>query len=628
LNQVYEPFIPAGFGLTIFKERYAAPGETSWDQLAARIVNYVEADESEAIRQQTFELINTARFIPAGRTLHGAGRPGWNGNMINCYIFKPEDNKESIGKFLQDIYITATSGGGTGYNASNIRPKGAAIGSHYCAAPGVVSLAKTVDAIGGEVRAGGSRRAAILGALNIRHPDVLEWIRVKQDKGVLENHNISLYIDNEFITAVKADVPWEFKFNGNVWNTYEVEFNAEKRFLVNALSEAHCLDICRKYYAKNPADTFTLVRYRPISAKWLWKKICESNLKCAEPGILNEGLIKEMYAPEYFEPWAGSNPCTEAVTGHMGNCTLGSLNLSKYGRTGTIDYATLGRDVALAVRFLDNVLSKNRYPLAEQKAAAELTRRIGLGVLGYAHLLIDLKLRYGSPEALAKTRELFQFIRDQAFLASIELAAEKGSFDAYHYESIEQYLGNEFIKRLPEEILDKIRVIGLRNAVLLSIAPTGTIGSLTGTSTSIEPIFAPAYNRYWRNGEMWMNDVIFDSKFKEMTEAGTDASYCVGAYDVTPEQHMATIATVQYYIDQAISKTINCPKTTALDDFSEALLKYVAEIKGVSTYLEGSRGFEPLQAIPVQEAISLINNEKDANSAEFIQQCSTGACEL
>lgn len=618
-------FNPSGASLDVFMSRYAAPGENTWLQMAKRV--------SDHVLPQACDAITEAAFVPAGRTLHGAGRKDWKGGLINCYGFAPEDNVESIGDMHKEMYMTACYGGGTGYNPSNIRPRGSHIGSHYCAAPGVVSLALSIDGMLNQVRSGGSRRAAILGALQIRHPDILEWIRVKQTLGVLENHNISVYINDAFISAVRNDEPWVFSFKGVPWKTFEVAQNEDSRFLVNALDEQHCLAILKNYYTKTGKENFRIVKEFQISAKWLWKKLIKSNLMCGEPGLLNESAIRRDYAVEYCEPWACQNPCTEAVFGHHGNCTLGSMNLSKYASNGVFEWDAFKRDIHIGVRFLDQVLDKNVYPVPEQRAAAMQTRRIGLGVMGYAHMLIEMGMRYGSKDALKFTGKLAEFMRNEAFRASIQLAKELGPCPAVpgsgtpeHASWTSQYLSCDFQKRLPQDIRTEIALGGIRNSVLLSIAPTGTIGTVCNTSTSIEPIFAPAFERRVKVGEGYQTFSILDPKFEEMVKAGRDASLCVGAYDVTPEQHMQTITTWQRYVDQSISKTINCPAGMDYDGFADTLLDYVSDIKGVSIYVDGSRGDSPLRAVPITEAIKMAGGNIAVQ--QIVAPCATGACEV
>lgn len=630
-------FNPSGFGETIFKQRYALNEKETWSECAKRVVDHVCKEEKADVKKEIFEIIAKGAFYPGGRTIHGAGRNGWQGNLLNCYIFQPEDNKESIGRVIEQIYITATCGGGTGYNVSKIRPKGSDIGPHKTSAPGIVSFAKMIDAIGQEVRAGGSRRAAILGAVSINHPDVLEWIRIKQDLntvnkhnlGLLANHNISIFINDDFIKACKDDKQWRFEFNGEVWNTYLVRrnYDIQDEMIIPALSKDHCLKICDNFYKREPNDHFEVVKVFVLKAKWLWQKIIASNLKCAEPGLLNESTIRDNYAIEFIEPWVGCNPCSEAMTGHLGNCTLGSLNLTKFLKDDGVDWEYLDKTIALSIRFLDNVLSVNKFPVKEQFDATLKTRRVGLGVMGYGHLLVDLGLRYGSKEALKFTDKLALFIKESAFKASIQLGIEKGTCQGLASEENRKlYLKNLFIKKLPEKIKDDILANGIRNAVLLSIAPTGSIGSVAGCSTSIEPIYAPAYLRRFRKGEHWDEELIFDPKFLAAYEQKLELKHIVGAYDVTPEEHMKTIACWQNHVDQSISKTINCPKGTNLEDFSEVLFKYISDIKGVSTYLEGSRGFEPLMAIPIEDAIKRLGEK--SHSEQMFQDCSTGSCEI
>jgi len=633
-------FEPSGFGKTVFDLKYPSFEGETWRQCAVRVIEDVCKSETPEIRQRMLEIMSPGKFFPGGRTIYGAGRDGWLGNLLNCFIFELQDTKESIGGNIRDMYITSCHGGGVGYTLKNIRPRGSAIGANKVASPGIVSVAKMIDAVGGEVRTGNSRRAAILGAAPIRHPDVLEWIRIKQDTknitkhnlGTLSNHNISIHINNQFIERVENGMEWEFEFNGIKWPAYLVQRNHDKEdeFIVPALDKQHALDICNAYYKHEASDSFVVLRHYPIKSKWLWDKIMDSNLRCAEPGLLNESVIRENYAVEHIEPFSNCNPCSEALTGHMGNCTLGSINLTKYVDNGNVLWDELRADIAENVRFLDNVLTVNKYPIDEQRVAAHKIRRVGLGVMGYGHMLIDLGMRYGRSDALEFTAKLAEFIRNSAFRASVELAKEKGPCPAIfgNSEDTEIYLSNAFIKRLPEDIREDIRHHGIRNAVLLSIAPTGSIGSVAGVSTSIEPIFAPAYKRRYRRGEHWDEEIVFDPKFKEMYLSGKHSENVVGAYDVTPEEHMATLATWQDYIDQSISKTINCPAGTKLSDFSQALFKYIHRIKGVSTYLQGSRGFEPLEPISVEDAIRLIQEEENIRTQSFVQDCATGACEI
>lgn len=619
-------FEPTGEAHRTFLMRYAAPGEDSWSEMAVRVAQFVQPNSPS----EAYDAMRCARFVPAGRTLHGAGRPDWKGNLMNCFIFQPEDDVASIGDLHHDMYVTSCFGGGTGYNASKIRPRGSRIGSHPCAAPGVVSLALSIDGMLNQVRSGGSRRAAILGALTIRHPDVLEWIRVKQTLGILENHNISLYINDDFINAVRRDEDWEFAFNGTTWKTFEVAENEDKRFLVNALDEKHCGDILRNYYAKTGKENFRIVKELKVKAKWLFKKLVQSNLRCGEPGLLNESAILRDYAVDYVEPWVGNNPCTEAVTGHLGNCTLGSLDLSKYADHGDFDWEGFKQDVRAGVRFLDDVLDRTIYPLEGQRTAAMLTRRIGLGWMGYAHALIENALRYGGKDALEFTERLARTFRDTAFRASVELARERGPCPAVPGEAdggkTAYYLACDYQMRLPADIRRDIAKYGIRNSVILSIAPTGTISTVCGTSSSIEPVFAPAYVRRIRNGESYLAVTIIDPKFRELVLEGRDLSCFVDSYGVTPEEHMKTILAVQPFIDQSISKTINCPAGTDAEAFEAALLANLDGIKGVSIYSNGSRGDSPLMPYSFEEAMLLVKDDAATGMAEV--ECNTGSCEV
>jgi len=273
---------------------------------------------------------------------------------------------------------------------------------------------------------------------------------------------------------------------------------------------------------------------------------------------------------------------------------------------------------------LDNVLTMNLYPTPETQVVAERSRRIGLGVMGLHHLLIKMGLRYGSEESLEFIERLFATIRNESFKASIEIAKDKGSFPEYDYE---RYLDNAYTNKLPTRILKSIKKYGIRNAVILSIAPTGTISMVAGTSSGIEPIFAPMYNRKYRVGNILHEEVIVDKMFGLAVKEGT-WDHIVGAYDVTPEEHMAVQAAVQDNVDQAISKTINVPKEFSHEDLMELILEYSDRLKGLTIYREGSRKNEPLEAIKTTKK----NVEKYAMVEELqgvvSQDCATGSCEI
>jgi ribonucleoside-diphosphate reductase alpha chain len=263
-----------------------------------------------------------------------------------------------------------------------------------------------------------------------------------------------------------------------------------------------------------------------------------------------------------------------------------------------LDWKRLARTVRLGVRFLDNVLTINSYPVDKCKTVAEKSRRIGLGVMGLHYMLIRLGLKYGDEKCLEFLERLFSTIRDEAYKQSMYLARDKGSFAEFDYK---KFLSESFARTLPARIRMLIKEYGIRNAVMLTIPPTGTTSMLMGVSSGIEPIFAAMYNRTYRDGPTWKTQLVVDPLFKEYYEQGKDLSVFAGAYDISPEDHIRVQATIQKYIDSCISKTINLPETATAENFSKTALGYAPYLKGLTIYKAGSRGMEPLQAIPLTD---------------------------
>jgi len=290
-----------------------------------------------------------------------------------------------------------------------------------------------------------------------------------------------------------------------------------------------------------------------------------------------------------------------------------------------IDWGRLARTIRTGIRFLDSVLTVNHYPIEECKTAGERSRRIGLGTMGLHHMLIKLGIKYGSEKCIEFLERLYSTIRDEAYLASCYIAREKGSFSEFEYK---KYLSEEFAKTLPARIRMLIKEHGIRNAVMLTAAPTGTISMVHGASTGIEPIFAPMYNRRYREGNAWKSTLVLDPMFKDALINGNDGRHIVGAYDVAPEGHMAVQAAIQRYIDNAISKTINLPNDATSEEVSKMALKFAPYLKGMTVYRAGSKGEEPLEAIPLtDENIEMAKKAIASEQAEVImpeQVCNVG----
>lgn len=620
-------------GQKIFEQRYSYPGEKDYADRCHAIAKHVASAEREDERQRWFErfyeVLNTGDFVPGGRIIYGSGRN--KQNLLNCYAIEPEDSVESIGKVLQDMYRISCGGGGIGFNFSKIRPKGDDIGNVRNSAPGSVSVMKMINEVGNHVKAGKNRRTALMAELNVDHPDLLEFLHVKLDLQALTNFNISVAITDEFIKACEENADWTFKFGNKEYKIYSTDRVSPggKTELINivALSEEDAISRGKNHHLWHPDDEFTNVQVVPLKAMDLWNRLWQNAVESGDPGIFNLSLTNRHTNMSYFLKMNQTNPCGEIPLESYANCCLGHVNLANMLTPDNkdVDWKRLAKTVRAGIRFLDDVLTVNHYPIPECKTAGERSRRVGLGTLGLHHMLIKLGIKYGSDKCLEFLERLYATIRDEAYLTSMYTAKEKGSFPEFDSK---KYLSEEFARTLPARIRMLIKQNGIRNAVMLTAAPTGTISMVHGTSTGIEPIFAPMYKRRYREGNTWRETIVLDPLFKEALEQGNDASHIVGSYDITPEQHMAVQAVCQRYIDNAVSKTINLPNKSDYKEVAKMALNYAPYLKGLTVYRAGSKGMEPLEAIPltpenIQMAKDLIAKEA-AESQMAVEACKIG----
>lgn len=628
-------------GEIIWKDKYAGVGETFWRDTAKRVATSIASVEPPATQErfskQFYDMINMGDFCPGGRILYGAGRP--NANLLNCYLLDPSDNVESIGKTIMDTYKISCAGGGIGFNFTKIRPKGDSIQNIPFSAPGSISLMKMINEIGEHVRSGKNRRTALMAILNVTHPDLLEFLSVKLDLGQLTNFNISVGITDRFIEAVEKDEDWHFTFGGrhNQYFMYEVygDDNGKKHTVtLAAKSEEDAIGRATANYKYSFETEFFKATIVPLKARDLWNKIISNAIECGEPGIFNLDFANSYTNVAYFEDMPGTNPCGEEVLPPYGNCDLGHINLSNMVKEdGETDWTKLARTVRLGVRFLDNVLTVNNFPISECREVAFRSRRIGLGVTGLHYYLIKRGLKYGSEKSLEEVERLFSTIRNEAYKASMNLAKEKGSFEAYSWENIKN---EKYFKTLPSRIRTEIKKHGLRNAVLLTVAPTGTISMVLGVSTGIEPIFSPVYYRRWKDSTegVWRKATVLDPLFKDFYLRGKKLDHFVGAYDVSPEEHIKMQAVIQQFIDSAVSKTCNLPHDfIASDETMNTILDNLPDVKGFTFYRAGSRGNEPLEAIDFNtidlHSLAIGEPETETETAvESIDSCKSGACEI
>lgn len=592
LQEVFTP--KEGLPSTIFSERHAIHPTETWEEGARRVSRHVSAAELGEIRSKFEELfyqeIVTNRFNPGGRIWYGAGRT--RAHAINCYgLSMPGDSREGWGKAISDVIVVSGMGGGIGMNMSSIRPRGSKINGTGGIATGAVSLMQMIDRVGDVLVSGGGRRLALLLALNITHPDMPEFLDIKLDKKELTNANISLIIDKK-MPAVK-------------W--------------VRAVKEGKDYDL-----------TWHNTIATKVNAKSIWEKIVQNAWNSGEPGILNLDLSNKENNIHYYKPIIICNACSEQPLEGGGACCLGSLVLPRFISNGTLDWDQLRATIKVAVRFLDDVLDTTEYPLPEIRENVLNVRRIGLGIMGLHTLLLELGYKYSSESAHKFIDELFHFIKIASYEASIELAKEKGAFPVY----ADEFLESGFVRRaIPQKLQMKIRKFGIRNAALNTVAPTGSTSLISNVSSGLEPIFAPAYwRRFYRPTEDGSRKLDKELVVDPIWNTIEDKSLLEGAYDISPENHLEVQRVVQKHIDSAIAKTTNLPQNYPIDNLSDLWLEYLPYVKGTTFYRAGSRGEEPLEAIPLDQVEKLVKKNKgalDGTIAESsIMGCPDGMCDV
>lgn len=588
---------PKGFPAEIFNDRYTIHPNESWNNASQRLARHVASAEPAGTAQKAeedfYEEIVTNRFMPGGRIWYGAGRP--RAQLLNCFVVPTSDSREGWGKTLSDVIIVSGMGGGVGINCSPIRPRGSKISGTGGVATGAVSLMNMINGVGNELVSGGARRMALMLDLNMTHPDMPEFIDAKLNGTNLTNANVSVIIDKRmdtdtFVDNVKGNKDFDLQWGGS--------------------------------------------HHDKVNARELWDKIVYNAWKSGEPGVLNGDLANRESNIWYHKPLVSTNPCGEIWLEEYGCCDLGALVLPRFiNAWGVIDWIGLRNTIRVAVRFLDNVLSVNEYPLPEIRDNCNNLRRIGLGIMGLHTMLVRMGYKYSSDSAKELVYDLMGFIKEEAYKASIELAIEKGPFSAYQ----DEFLQSGFVQRtIPEYIQDDIREHGIRNCALLTIAPTGTTGMVSDVSTGIEPIFAPAYwRRFYKptsDGSRVQDvELVINPLWAELEEQGKDLSVLEGAYDVSPEDHFEMQQICQEHIDNATSKTINLPENYAVDTLGDLWLEYLPQVKGTTFYRAGSRGKEPLEAIPLEEAKRLVHLN-EVHEASVTEQnsmdCPDGVCEI
>jgi ribonucleoside-diphosphate reductase alpha chain len=459
-------------------------------------------------------------------------------------------------------------GGGVGINVSTLRPRYAYVKGVNGRSSGAVSWASLYSFVTGLIEQGGSRRGALMLILNVWHPDVIDFINSKKEAGKITNANISVGITDDFMQAVKEDKDWDLVFPDSSDPLYKDSWDGN-------LTRWNSLG-------------GKVIKHKTVRAREIWDNIITSAWSSAEPGMYFIDRSNHYSNSHYYADLPCTNPCGEQPLPAWGVCNLGHINLAKHVDmvAQDVDWNKLKRTVQDAVRFQDNVIDATPYFFDENYQQQMSERRVGMGTIGLAEMLINLKLRYGAPEAVEFIDKLYRFISITAYETSVDLAREKGAFGKF---DADKFLQSGFMQKMPEYIRHLVRTYGIRNVTILTQAPTGTIGTMVGTSTGIEPFFSWTYFRKSRLG-VHQENIQIAKDWLDANPGQKLPDYFVTAMELTPEEHVHVQAAIQRWTDAAISKTVNAPEGYTIEQTKKLYeLMYDLGCKGGTIYRDGSR---------------------------------------
>jgi ribonucleoside-diphosphate reductase alpha chain len=567
-----------GIRQKVFLDRYAlkAPSgdlleeypEQMWRRVASGIAQMEKTKQKQ--KEWAARFYNTLKdfkFVPGGRVLSGAGT-AYDVTYYNCFVLpSPHDSRDGIIDNLKLMVDIMSRSGGAGINLSSLRPRGSRVKKVNGWSSGPVVWAELYSTATHDViQQGGTRRGALMLMINDWHPDVVEFIEVKKDLSKINGANLSVCLSDRFMEAVKEDRDWQLVYPDIDDPQYDAVWDGD-------------IEKWRSLGKK-------IKVVNTVKARKIWDKICHAAWESAEPGIHFIQKTNERSNTWYFEKLISTNPCGEQPLSAWGVCNLGSVNLTAFVEEGEMDYAALAEHVKVAIRFMDNVVGATGYYFDENRKNQMGIRRTGLGTMGLGDALIMMGLRYGSSEAMPIVEKIYRTIRDAAYDISAGLAKEKGVFPNYDKE---KYSQGWFIKRLPREIREKIAKNGIRNAVLLTQAPTGATSLLTGVSSGIEPVYDFAMVRRDRIGEHVIYHPLYQ-KWQDDHPSESAPDYFVSANNLSPEEHVRMQAIVQEYTDASISKTVNAPNNHSVEDVKKLYnLAYDLGCKGLTYMRDGSR---------------------------------------
>lgn len=570
-------------------------------------------DDVKKLSDRFYDAITNCQFMPNSPTLMNAGRE--LGQLAACFVLPIEDSLEGIFETIKNTALIHQSGGGTGFSFSRLRPKNDVVHSTMGISSGPVSFMEVFNAATEAVKQGGTRRGANMGILRVDHPDILEFIDCKADNNKLNNFNISVAITDKFMEAY---------------------FNNEDYDLVNPHT--------KKTTGK-------------LNAKFVFDKIVDSAWRNGEPGIVFIDTMNYDNPTPQIGAIESTNPCGEVPLLPYEACNLGSINLNKMVKenndgTCSVDWDLLAKTTRTAIRFLDNIITINKYPLPQIAEMVNNNRKIGLGIMGWADMLMKIGISYASEQGTKLASQIIEFIDYESKCESIELSKERGRFANFKgsiYDN-EHYLYNKYKDKSAGKISDeqwkeldnKIKKFGIRNATTTCIAPTGTISMIAGASGGIEPLFGLVFSRLiLDNTEMleinpiFKNYMIKHNLYSEelMKKIAIDGSIAhinnipenvkkifVTAHDITPYWHVKMQAAFQLHTDNAVSKTVNFVESATRDDIKETyILAYKSHLKGITVYRNNSRTFQPMNLKKEEKKSEEIIKEKIKNPEKTIQ---------
>lgn len=636
--------------LEVFKRRYLRKGqdgepvetlrETFW-RVAYHVAKVEGAWGNDAVEvaKHFYDLITSKRFLPNSPTFTGAGTP--LGQLAACFVLPISDDMgrwdDGIFQTLRDAALIQQTGGGNGFSFSRLRPRNSLIKASSGHATGPVGFLKVYDKAFGEIAQGGTRRGANMAVLRVDHPDIEDFITCKTDETAITNFNISVGITDAFMDAVLEDEMWELRFPDVKDSRYR-QFNG-------TIEEAEEAGI-------------PIVVHDRLRARDLFDQIVHQAHHNGEPGVLFLDIANEDNPMPHKYRLEATNPCGEQFLAPYENCCLGSINLSQHvSADGSPDWEKLQRSIELSTRFLDDVVTANAYVPAvpELEQAADMARRIGLGVMGLADLMYEAGVRYGSRQGQEFAAQVMEFIRYHAMRTSINLAEDRGPFpgiegsiydpDDLTWEPPEPLFSYAHDWGRPaldwENIIHGIKKHGIRNAAQTTVAPTGTIATVAGCEGyGCEPTFALAYTRHVTENDGDLNLTYTSPLFDEaLNQAGLDSEtkeeiidqvllegscqdvdlvpeeirdVFVVSSDITAEEHVRMQAALQAFVDNSISKTINFPSKASPEDVAEAYrLAWELNCKGITVYITGSREKVVLETHATQGGQTTAQEEQD-----------------